>query len=281
MKPYLKWAGGKARLAPKICAAFTSPSTGTYIEPFAGAGAVALHRLAAGQVDDVVLSDVNHKLIATHVAVRDGLDDVLAAIDRLPKDDWRERYYDVRTAYNEGPFEGPDHAARFIWLNRAGFNGLYRENRKGGFNVPVGRYAKLSIPAESHFRAVSELLQRVTLLAVDFRTAIARAGKGDQVYCDPPYVPLTATANFTGYCKSPFGMAEQRALAITAREAAARGAQVVLSNHDTPVVRQDIYPLHEGFRMVERPMVSRAISQKGAKRRPVSEVIASIGPMVA
>lgn len=279
MKPYLKWAGGKARLAPKICSAFANPTPGTYIEPFAGAGAVALHRLTKGTVSDVVLSDVNQKLMAVHEAIRDDVDGVLHELSRLPGDDWRERYYDIRTMFNAGPHTGPAHAARFIWLNRAGFNGLYRENRKGEFNVPVGRYAKLSIPSEDHFREVSRLLDGVTLLSVDFREAIARAGKGDQVYCDPPYVPLSATANFTAYSKSPFGPTEQRALAITAREAAKRGAEVVLSNHDTPHVRQDIYPLHEGFRHVARPMVKRAISRQGSTRRPVSEVIAAIGPM--
>ncbi len=280
MKPYLKWAGGKARLAPSICAAFRNPRPSTYIEPFAGAAAVALYRLANGMVSDVILSDVNAKLMAVHEVVRDDVDGLLAELDRLPKEDWRERYYDVRQAFNDGPHRGPRHAARFVWLNRAGFNGLYRENRNGAFNVPVGRYAKLSLPTEEHLRAVSELFRGVTLLAVDFREAIARAGKGDQVYCDPPYVPLSATASFTSYSKHPFGPREQRALAITAREAARRGAEVVLSNHDTPHVRQDIYPLHEGFRHVERPLVKRAISRNGSTRRPIREVIAAIGPML-
>lgn len=277
MRPILKWAGGKARLAPNVCLAFRGYCAGTYIEPFAGAGAVALHRIAAGQVSDVVLSDVNAKLMAVHTAIRDDVDAVLEELQALPSDDWKERYYAVRQSFNDGPHVGPAHAARFLWLNRAGFNGLYRENRSGGFNVPVGRYARLSLPAESHFREVSGLLQGVTLLSTDFRAAIARAGDGDQVYCDPPYVPLTATANFTAYSKSPFGLREQRALAITAREAASRGAQVVLSNHDTPLVRQDIYPLAEGFRHVERPMVKRAISRHGATRKAVGEVIAAIG----
>ncbi|MCA9571996.1 MAG: Dam family site-specific DNA-(adenine-N6)-methyltransferase, partial [Myxococcales bacterium] len=277
--PFLKWAGGKARLAPKICAAFENPAVGTYIEPFAGAGAVALYRLHRGTVGEVVLSDVNAKLIALHEAVRDDVDGVLHELSLLPDADWRERYYEVRDRFNAGPHTGPAHAARFIWLNRAGFNGLYRENRKGELNVPVGRYTRLSLPDEAHLRGVSGLLKGVTLLSTDFRAAIARAGKGDQVYCDPPYVPLSSTASFTSYSRSPFGPREQRALAITAREAAVRGAKVVLSNHDTPHVRQDIYPLHEGFRHVERPMVSRAISRKGAARRPVSEVIAAIGPI--
>lgn len=281
MKPLLKWAGGKARLAPQICAVFSQPCTGTYIEPFAGAAAVALYRLAHGQVSSVVLSDVNHKLIGVHLAIRDHVDLVLEALDRMPKDDWRERYYEIREAYNVGPFVGPEHAARFLWLNRAGFNGLYRENRKGEFNVPVGRYTRLALPDETAFQRTAALLTGVDIVSADFRTVMSKAGKGDQVYCDPPYVPLSATANFTGYCKSPFGLDEQRALAVTAREAACRGAEVVLSNHDTVLVRDSIYPAFEGFRHVGNPMVSRAISRKGGDRKAVAEVIAAIGPLAA
>jgi len=281
MKPILKWAGGKARLAPRICAAFTGPCTGTYLEPFVGAGAVALYRLQRGEISNAVLSDVNHKLIAVHAAVRDHVDLVLEELERMPVEDWKERYYEVRTAYNEGPFKGPAHAARFIWLNRAGFNGLYRENKKGGFNVPVGRYKRVALPSAEHFEAVSELLRGVELLPIDFRTALSKAGRGDQIYCDPPYVPLSATANFTAYCKAPFGMNEQVALAQTAHQAASRGAQVVLSNHDTPLVRDQIYRCEEGFRYVETPTVSRSISRKGTHRVAVSEVIAAIGPIAA
>ncbi|MEZ4316039.1 MAG: Dam family site-specific DNA-(adenine-N6)-methyltransferase [Myxococcota bacterium] len=281
MKPVLKWAGGKARLAPRICAAFTGPCSGTYLEPFAGAAAVALYRLHRGEIGDAVLTDVNHKLIAVHAAIRDHVDDVLAELEAMPYDDWKERYYEVRAAFNEGPHKGPAHAARFLWLNRAGFNGLYRENQSGGFNVPIGRYKHVSMPSEAHFRGVSELLRGVHLSADDFRTALARAGRGDQVYCDPPYVPLSATANFTSYSKAPFGLTEQLALASASREAAGRGAQVVLSNHDTPLVRTRIYPRAHGFRFVATPEVSRAISRNGTNRAAVSEVIAAIGPVAA
>ena len=158
MKPVLKWAGGKARLAPKIAEVFGEPCRGTYYEPFLGSGAVYLHLKAAGKVEQAVLADANPKLVAVHRAIRDTLDAVFEELKALPDEDWRERYYDVREAYNVGPFEGPRHAARFLWLNRAGYNGLYRENRSGRFNVPVGRYAALRLPAEEHFRKVSGAL---------------------------------------------------------------------------------------------------------------------------
>jgi DNA adenine methylase len=276
----MKWAGGKARLASRICEAFREPCRGTYYEPFAGAAAVFLYRRAQGRVGRTVLADLNSKLMEVHRALRDDVEGVLEELARLPGDDWRERYYDVREAYNEGPWSGKTHAARFIWLNRAGFNGLYRENRKGEFNVPVGRYNRLSFPDPRAFRAVSVLLQGVDLRIADFREILEEAGENDQVYCDPPYVPLTETACFTGYCSSPFGLAEQRALALYARKAAFRGARVVLSNHDLPVVRNELYPPESGFRHVAKPRVMRAISRDAATRsKRVSEVIAAIGPL--
>ena len=277
MKPVLKWAGGKARLAPKIAEVFKRPCKGTYYEPFLGSGAVFLHLKAAGLIERAVLSDANPKLVAVHRAVRDVVDDVLDALERLPKEDWRERYYDVREAYNQGPFSGPTHAAHFLWLNRAGYNGLYRENRKGRFNVPVGRYAALRLPSEERFREVSEALQGTDLREASFEEVIREAGRRDHVYCDPPYVPLTETARFTGYCSRPFGITEQRLLAEVAREAGHAGAKVVLSNHDLPVVRNELYPKKEGFRHVAKPRVARAISR--GERRAVQEMIAAIGPL--
>ena len=279
MKPLLKWAGGKARLAPSISLALGKTCEGTYFEPFMGSGAVYFHLKAQGKIGKAVLSDANGKLVEVHKAIRDRVADVLKALEAMPGEDWRERYYEVRESYNTGPWDGPEHAARFIWLNRAGCNGLYRENRQGRFNVPVGRYSRLSIPKDEHFHAISAMLADADLRSADFREILGEVGASDQVYCDPPYVPLSATACFTGYHSGPFGITEQKALAESARDAAHRGAVVVLSNHDLPVVRDELYPLDRGFRHVARPSVSRAISRKASNRKPVHEVIAAIGPM--
>lgn len=284
MRPILKWAGGKHKLASQISDAFAGPSAepcrGTYYEPFIGGASVFLHRKRRGEIDRAVLSDVNAKLIELYIAVRDDIEGVLGGLMELPREDWRERYYDVREAFNAGPCEGPAHAARFIWLNRAGFNGLYRENRRGQFNVPVGRYAKLGIPSPAHLREFSDALQGVELRTCGFADVMAEAGADDQIYCDPPYVPLTATASFTAYCKSPFGFDAQVALAEASRAAALRGAIVLLSNHDLPLVRERIYPESNGFTVVARPAVRRAISRKASSRGKVHEVIARIGPAV-
>lgn len=279
MRPLLKWAGGKSRLAEQISGVFGGPCDGTYYEPFLGSASVYLYLKAQGRVERAVLADVNHKLIEVHVAVRDQVDDVLNAFDDLPSEDWRERYYDVRDAYNEGPWQGPEHAARFFWLNRAGFNGLYRENRRGKFNVPVGSYKRLNLPSPERFYAVSELLQGTELVSASFHDVMKRAGPGDHVYCDPPYVPLSETASFTGYSSSPFGHQEQMELADCARDAGTRGARVVLSNHDLPVVREDLYATSSGFEHAARPRVARAISRAAHKRQAVTEMLAAIGPV--
>lgn len=276
MRPLLKWAGGKARLAASIRDALGGPCSGTYFEPFVGSGAVYLHLRAEGHVRNAVLADVNSKLIEMHRAIQTQVDDVLAELEAFPIEDWRDAYYGVREAFNEGPWVGPKHAARFIWLNRTGFNGLYRENRSGKFNVPIGRYAKVGIPDEAHFRAVSALLQDAELITAPFQEILQNVRAGDQVYCDPPYVPLSQTASFTTYAGGGFGQVEQEVLADMARLAAIRGATVVLSNHDLPVVRTDLYPVAKGFEYVARPMVSRAISRKGKSRGKVGEVIARI-----
>jgi DNA adenine methylase len=279
VRPLLKWAGGKARLARQIDFAFVDACGGVYYEPFVGSGAVYLYRRANARIRDAVLADVNAKLIALHIAVRDQVEDVIAELAALPVADWRERFYEVRDAFNAGPWTGPGHAARFVWLNRAGFNGLYRENRHGGFNVPLGKYLRVSLPEPAHFRAVSALFQGVEFIACGFRETLARAGEGDQVYCDPPYVPLSVTSNFTAYSSAPFGHRQQCELARAAEGAASAGARVVLSNHDLPVVRDELYRVDAGFRFFAAPRVSRAISNRGSSRGSVAEVIASIGPL--
>jgi DNA adenine methylase len=279
MRPLLKWAGGKSRLAEQIAGVFGARCEGTYFEPFLGSASVFLYLKSHGLVDRAVLADINPKLIAVHLAVRDQVDDVLDAFGDLPSDDWRERYYDIREAYNEGPWSGPEHAARFFWLNRAGFNGLYRENRRGLFNVPVGSYKRLSLPSRDRFHEVSEQLQDVELISASFEEVMRKAGPEDHVYCDPPYVPLSATASFTGYCSSPFGLHEQRGLAKCAQDAGERGARVVLSNHDLPIVREDLYATASGFEHAARPRVARAISRAAHKRHKVTEMLAVIGPV--
>lgn len=279
MHPLLKWAGGKRQMAPRIAEAFGSPCHDgrIYVEPFVGSGAVFLYRRALGHVWDAILGDANGKLIAFHRAVRDDPKGLLDALHALPgQTDWRDAYTEVRVAFNAGPHEGSLHAARFLWLNRACFNGLYRENAAGEFNVPIGSYKALSLPSAPHVLEVSLFLQPATLICADFAATLAWADAGAQVYCDPPYVPLTPTANFTSYTADGFGAADQERLASAARETAARGARVVISNHDTPLTRETLYAPAAGFTH-ELFEARRSISHDG-NRTPARELLATIGP---
>lgn len=282
MKPLLKWAGGKAKLAAKIDKVFGGPCEGTYYEPFCGAASVFLYRRAAGRVERAVLSDANRRLINFYTVVRDDPVGLLAECDALPdlsSDRWLDEYYAVRDAFNGADRNlGVGQAARMFWLNRTCFNGLYRENASGGFNVPVGSFKRPRLPGRQHILRVSELLQGVELVCGDFDAHLLAAGPGDQVYCDPPYVPLSTTSKFTRYSLGDFGPPEQSRLAELAAEAGERGAQVVLSNHDTPVVRNELYTQARGFECAHRLKVRRSISAKTGTRGLAGELIIRVGP---
>lgn len=281
MKPVLKWCGGKARLAPTI-AATLGYCEGTYFEPFLGGGAVFLYLKARGLIDKAVLADANPKLMNVYRALRDDYAGLMAELDTLAQtvgDDWKDYYYPIRVCFNDKPpnFEVPSpattrYAALLLWLNRACFNGLYRENRSGKFNVPVGSYKALNFPSPAAFLEVSTALQGVELLAQGFDVTMALPRRGDVVYCDPPYVPLGVDGGFTSYTRDGFTLDDQRSLAWWAGEAAGKGARVVLSNHDLPIVRE----LYEGFELTSL-QAARSISAGGSSRGKVGEVLAVAG----
>jgi DNA adenine methylase len=234
LAPLLKWPGGKARLAERIAARFPAgPCPGKLLEAFTGSGALFLH--LADRVSAAVLADANAGLVNFHQVVRDAPGDLLAELEAFPHgEDWRASYYQVRQAYNDGPRVGPRQAARLLFLNRTAFNGLYRENARGGMNAPAGDYLAPSYPTVGHVLAVSAVLELAEIRVADFRETLALAGAGDWSYVDPPYDPWTASANFTGYAAGGFGLEDQEALAVACLEASTRGASVVASNHGTP-----------------------------------------------
>ncbi len=282
MRPLLKWAGGKYRQADMIDVMLRGgmlvPCAGTHIEPFIGAGAPFLRRAENGMVSRAVLGDANPKLIGMHAAVRNHPQQVINELRGLPTSlhpitGWRAAYKGVRQAFNDGPHEGAAHAARFIWLNRAGFNGLYRENKKGMFNVPPGKSAgtprPLSLPSDEHILAVARLLKLAeVIVCADFRDVIAFAGKGDQVYCDPPYVPIKA-GSFTSYSADGFTDRDQADLAAASLAAVQRGARVVVSNSDTAACRS-LYA--DPAWQITELLASRSISRSGS-RAPAKELM--------
>jgi len=267
-RPVLKWAGGKARLLPELLARV--PETlGAYHEPFVGGGALFFALAGAGRLGRAYLSDANDGLIGVYLALRDDVDGVIAALRGHRYD--RDHYYRVR-AQQPTDLSLPERAARILYLNKTCYNGLYRENRAGQFNVPFGRYANPTICDEPNLRAASAALQGVDIARRPFTSVLDHAQPGDFVYFDPPYDPVSATANFTTYDRAGFGPDDQRRLRDVFAALAGRGVGAMLSNSDTPLVRE----LYAGFR-IDEVQAARAINSKANGRGKVSELMICSG----
>lgn len=269
-RPFLKWAGGKRRVVPKLLEHLDGPMN-RYHEPFVGGGALffSLSRQLADQ-GWARLTDMNLRLVRAYRGLRNDVDGVCERLAALRDGHCEEQYYSVRSEPIDQAPDDADVAAWMIYLNKTGFNGLYRVNKKGGFNVPIGRYTNPNILDEVNLRAVSRVLQPVDVEHADYADVFYEAERGDVVYFDPPYVPLTKTASFTAYTKGGFGLRDQVRLRDIAWELKQRGVRVLLSNHDTPEIR-DLYKDFE----IERILVTRAINSRASKRGAVGEVVIS------
>lgn len=269
--PFLKWAGGKGQLLAQYEPFFPREPARRYFEPFVGSGAVFFHLQARGLFERAHLSEVNAELITCYLAVRDGVDDLITLLREHQARHSRDYYYAIRnpdrnTAWIHAP--SVERAARLIYLNKTCYNGLWRVNSRGHFNVPMGRYRRPDILNEGRLRAASRALQGAEISVAGFEGVLERARAGDFVYCDPPYVPLSATANFTSYSAASFGEDEQRRLAEVFAALDRQGCRVMLSNSDTPLVRQ----LYRAFR-IETVSARRNINSMRHKRGAVSEVV--------
>lgn len=273
VRPFLKWAGGKRSLLPEILPRLPA-RIGTYFEPFLGGGSVFFALAAEHRFQHAVLTDTNSDVIQAFVAIRDNVDSVVQALQRHRYE--RDHFYAVR-AEQPGNLSAAEQAARTIFLNRTGFNGLYRVNRAGQFNVPFGRYTNPVICDADNLRAVSAVLRgrHPPLLAgadvwcSDF-AACGTAKAGDAIYFDPPYVPVSKTASFTAYTRLPFWEPEQRRLAALFRELSGRGVHCLLSNSDCAFTRE----LYAGLK-VETVSCARAINSAPGKRGRVNELLVS------
>jgi len=271
VRPFLKWAGGKAQLLAEIARDLPDRVVGTYVEPFLGGGAVFFHLRASGRIPGrVLLSDANEPLVRTWVAVRDRVEEVVAALEehrRRHAADPRGHYYATRAAEPAGEAA---RAARFIYLNKTCYNGLWRVNRAGGFNVPMGRYRNPPILDADNLRAAAAALEGVGIRCETFEIALRRARAGSVVYLDPPYEPLSATANFTSYTAARFGREEQERLADACVELRRRGAFFLLSNHSTPWLKRLYGARSFTFRTVA---ARRAINSNPGARGTVRELL--------
>lgn len=266
MKPFLKWAGGKHRLAPLIAPHIAGGER--LVEPFVGSCAVFL----ASSYQKAMLNDINTDLVDLYKLVRsEGNGFIDEARELFNEDNNTEpRFYELRSEFN-GTTCPRRRAALFIYLNRHAYNGLCRYNRSGGFNVPFGRYSKTSFPEEA-LRDFVKATSDVEFVSGSFRKVLEEAREGDVVYCDPPYVPLSLTSSFTSYAPGGFDITDQRDLANLARETSARGIKVVISNHDTPVTRD----LYDGAEIVAFD-VRRSVGASRESRGTSPELLAVFG----
>lgn len=272
-RPFLKWAGGKAKLAPQVIAAAPSSLSG-YVEPFAGAAAVFFALEAERPSIPAVLNDANAELVETFTVLRDSHDALRDELERISReylalDDTgrRKLYYQSRA---DSPGSPVGRAARFIFLNKTCYNGLFRVNASGGFNVPHGRYKNPRIYDEALLASCSKALQQADIRCDDFATICAEARPGQFVYLDPPYHPLSATANFTGYTRADFGRADQVRLRDAFEDLTRRGVAAMLSNSEHEFV-QGLYG-GLGYRLRSVTM-SRAINSRGSARSPIGELL--------
>ena len=276
-RPFVKWAGGKTQLLAELLDVAPAQIE-TYYEPFLGGGALFFALQAQGRFKRAVLADSNEELINAYTHVRDHLEQLIHAL-RVHERKYRSREAEARAEYFytiRGKRLTCDlgGAANLIFLNKTCFNGLYRVNSSGGFNVPHGRYANPMICDEKNLRAASEALSTVELRVGDFAEAAAEAGTGDFVYFDPPYVPLSATANFTSYTSQAFHLADQQRLASTAESLARQGAAVALSNSGHP----DVASLYRSEAFVLAVVAARrAINSDSSGRQPVAEYLIRAG----
>ena len=290
-KPFLKWAGGKRQLLPQIeaylPAALRDGRVSRYVEPFVGGGAVFFYLRQRYGLTDYYLFDRNPELMLVYQVVRDEVETLIARLremeeDYLPleEDGRKTYYYQIRQQFNEqrapgNRLERVERAARLIFMNRTGYNGLFRVNSKGAFNVPFGRYKNPTICRAANLRAACRALQGVHIEQGEFVACEPFVDERTFVYFDPPYRPLSATAHFTAYAKEPFGDAQQLALARFYGRLHQKGACLMLSNADPRNTNPDdtfFEEAYSGFR-IERIQASRAINSQPGKRGPVSELL--------
>ena len=266
VRPVVKWAGGKTGPLSQLVGHFPK-NFNRYFEPFLGGGAAFL-ALRPGV--PAVINDFNAELMALYMTIRDCPQELMEQLDHLASHYSEKFYYDLRQSILTDPVSA---AARTLFLNKTGFNGLYRLNSKGGFNVPFGkRPACPTLYHKSNLLAASLRLRNAEIRNEDFELVIGAAGPGDFVYCDPPYEPLSQSACFTAYTASGFSQADQLRLRCACQSAVDRGASVAVSNSSAAFILE----LFAHWRL-KKIVAKRAINSQGHQRGEIREVLALLG----
>ena len=269
-KPFVKWVGGKRQLLKQFLRMNLypperfNPKTGRYFEPFVGGGAVFFDL----SPKKAFLSDLNSELVITYNVIKSKVDELIKSLKKHKT--YKEYFLKIR-AQNPEKLSDLKTASRFIYLNRTCFNGMYRVNSKGGFNVPFGKYSNPLICDEENLRRVSKLLQNVEIKNEDYKQVLKKAKRGDFVYFDPPYYPVSKTASFTSYTKESFFGKDQMELRDTFLELHKRGCFLMLSNSDTLFINE-IYSGIKGVR-INKVEAGRAINSKGSGRGKITELL--------
>ncbi|NLV86950.1 MAG: DNA adenine methylase [Clostridiales bacterium] len=291
-KPFVKWAGGKGQILTDICNSYP-PELGTtinrYCEPFVGGGAVLFDILSNHDVKEVLINDINAELINTYKRIKDSPDALITALESIQEEYLsldtaarKEYYYAKREHFNHLKINGDtatniEKAALFIFLNRTCFNGLYRVNRSGLFNVPSGTYKNPLICDVKNLKKINVLLQKVTIKCGDYKECLDFANQNAFYYIDPPYRPLTETASFTSYAEGGFADKEQAELKEFVDELTKKGAKVLVSNSDPKNSDENdefFDKLYSEYR-IARVTAKRMINCNGDRRGSVSELMIS------
>lgn len=270
-KPFLKWVGGKGQLLEQFDTILPKKFSGTYFEPFVGGGAVFFYL----NPKKAVINDINTTLTETYKNLKTKTDEVIKELKKLQKEfdkktveERKEFYYSIREKYNKLDNKDFKKSIYFLFFNKTAFNGVYRENSKGGFNVPMGSYKNPKILDEENIRTVAEELKQTTINNTSYKDAVKKAKKGDFVYFDPPYHPLSKTSSFTTYNKDNFSEKDQQELRDLFVELDKKGVLVMLSNSNTDFIKK----LYKEYKQIP-VSATRMINSKSDKRGKIQEVV--------
>lgn len=289
MKPFIKWAGGKTQLLPEIRAKYSiiDESMTKYCEPFIGGGAVLFDILKHHKFDEILINDINTELTNTYKQIKCNSLDLIQRLYKIQNEYWdleqelrKEYYYNKRERFNSITVGNSkkldlDIASLFIFLNKTCFNGLFRVNKKGEFNVPMGSYKKPLICDEENLKLVSQALQNVSITTGDYKVCLEFIDQNTFVYIDPPYRPISETASFTSYAKTDFNDNDQIALSEFVTNITQKGAKVVVSNSDPKNNNaddnffDDIYSNYT----IERVIAKRMINSDSKNRGDINELL--------
>ena len=290
VRPFVKWAGGKAGLIPQITKYYPEAlKTGhidKYVEPFVGGGAILLDVLQKYEVKEAYAYDTNQDLVNAYNVIKTDVEDLIKKLKKyedeylpLNMESRKDYYYDVRDEYNSAEVKegklSTKRAAQFIFLNRTCFNGLYRVNQSGDFNVPMGKYKNPTICDEENLRELSKLLQNVEIICGDYQDTIDLVDNNTFVYFDPPYRPLSVTSGFTSYTKEDFDDEDQKQLAMYYKKLDTKDAKLMLSNSNPKNVNENdtfFDDIYSGYTINEL-QANRMINSNSTKRGKISELL--------